>query len=560
MTTSIGQTSTGSIFVGGTASGLDTAALIDAAVAQRTISAERLGVEIDENIEVLSAYSELETLIDAVESALGGLRGNPGIFDDNDTVFEDRSGSVTTSDGSDFSSILDIAIESDAVVGSYSLEVTQLAEAQQVIGTSVADQDADLGYVGTFDIGLSGGATATINVTADQSLAEVAAAINAESETSGVAASVLKVSENEYQLVLTGQETNRTIDVTGVTGDDVLNLVGVTDGLGGFQNQLQAAQPSQIQFDNVTITRDDNNYDDLITGIDLDLRNAAPGTVITLDVTTDNAGVKDSIMNFVDAYNSFRDFIQSNQQVDETGALDESVLFGDSLMEGVANTYTDILGQNFGLGGDIQTIRDLGITLSSNNGLTVDESALDAAILNNFDAVRAAFSSSGVSDNDEFALLSNDSSISSETIVFDITTDGAGTITGVSVGGDGSLFTIDGNSISGVEGGEYEGLTFSYQGLNSSTVTFQLNQGLADRLINSVDGYVNDIDGLIVQEKTLIQNENDRKSEEASEIISRAELFRASQIERYANLEAELQVLEVLKSQTRAILGNDDDN
>ena len=38
------------VFVGGTASGIDTAALIDAAVQQKTFRADRLDIEINENI------------------------------------------------------------------------------------------------------------------------------------------------------------------------------------------------------------------------------------------------------------------------------------------------------------------------------------------------------------------------------------------------------------------------------------------------------------------------------------------------------------------------------
>ena len=289
------------VFVAGTSSGIDTAALIDAAVQQRTIRADRLQVEIDKNTARVGAYQELETLSANLETALDQLKGRPGRFDDNESAFDLKSGTVTTSNGSDFSTILDIAIDKDAIAGSYEIEVTQLAHAHKVIGTSVADQDADLGYTGAFDLGLSGGgATSNINVVATDSLAEIAAKINAESETTGVSASIIKVSETEYQLSLTGNETNKNIEVTGVTGTDVLNSVGVTDGIGGFNNVLQIAQESIVEFDGVTITRNDNNYDDLVSGITLDLKSASPGTTITLDVDNDTAAVKDAINKFID--------------------------------------------------------------------------------------------------------------------------------------------------------------------------------------------------------------------------------------------------------------------
>ncbi len=564
MSSTIGTTSTGGVFIGGTESGINTTALIEAAVAQKTRRADLLDIEVKENISTMNAYDELLSLTNAVDASLQQLKGPESFFDDTERVFDLKSGTVLTSDGSDFSSILDIAIDSDAVAGAYEIEVVQVAQPQKVAGTSVVDDTADLGYTGTFDIGLSdGGAVSTINVTADMSLAELATAINSQSETTGVGASVIKVAEDEFQLVLTGQETNRTIEVTAVTGDDTLNLVGVTDGIGGFQNQLQAAQEAIIEFDGVTVTRDDNNFDDLIDGIELNLKNEAPGTLISLEVDNDAAAVRDAITTFIDAYNAFRDFVVQNQQIDSSGNIPESAsLFSDNLLNGLANQYSNILALNFSNGGDIQTIRDLGITIGNNNKLEIfDPARLDTALLNNFEEVKAAFASGSTSDNIEFRLTGNTSSLSSSSITFDLTTDGAGTITGVTANGDGSAFTIDGNNILGATGSIYEGLRFSYVGTDANvTINTTLTQGLADRALNGTDGYTDSVTGLIVREKASLQAQNTDKAQDANEIRSRAEDFRVAQIEKYAKLESDLVSLNVLLDQIRAILGNNDDD
>jgi flagellar hook-associated protein 2 len=553
------------IFVAGTASGIDTAALIDAAVQQKINRATTLQLEIDENTARVGAYQELETLSANLETALDQLKGNPGFFDDNSTVFDLKSGTVATSNGSDFSSILDISIDKEAIKGSYEIEVTQLAQAHKVIGTSVADQNADLGYVGTFDLGLSGGgSTANISITATDSLAEIAAKINVESETTGVSASVIKVSETEYQLSLTGNETNKNIEVTGVTGTDVLNSVGVTDGVGGFNNVLQIAQESIIQFDDVTITRDDNTYDDLTPGITLDLKSSAPGTTISLDVDNDTASIKDAIVNFIDSYNALRDFVIQNQQITADGIVSEdSPLFSDNILEGISNTLTNVISENFLNNSSIGSIFDIGIALTDGNKLEIsDETKLDSAILNNYDGIKETFGASLTTNDPEFQLLSSTSVNSS---ILDkpigVKTDGAGTIISVEVDANSSLFDFSGNTFTGKAGTAYEGLTFSYQGTATSiSLEFSFSQGLADRLINSLDAYTNSVDGLIVQEKASIQDQNAEKTEDAQDIITRAEQFRINEIEKYAKLEAQIARLEVLKSQIRAILGNTDDD
>lgn len=551
------------VFVGGTASGIDTAALIDAAVQQKTFRADRLDIEIDENSSKIAAYNQLQSLANNFVSSLNALKGSPGIFDENETVFDLKSGVVTTSDGKDFSNFVDIAIDKSALNESYDIEIIQEAKPQRVISTAtVTDGNADLGYVGTFELGLSGNPPGyLVNITANMSLNEIAAAINTAAQPREVNAAVLQVNENDFKLVLTGVETNQSILTSVNSGDDILSLLGVTDGGGNFNNELQAPEPALVELNNVLISRNTNSISDLIEGVELNIKDSAPGTIINLEVGNDSSSVKDAILSLIESYNAFRDFVTQNQQVSANGVVAENAkLFGDNLLSGLANEFSASLGAAIG-SGSIQTIRDLGITIGEQNKLEIsNEVALDNAILNNFEEIRAAFGSSGTSSNVEFALLANTSNLPSQNITFDITTDGAGTITNVSVGGNNSLFRIEGNSIIGIAGSAYQGLRFAYSGENSATVNFQFNQGLADRLINGANGYINPVDGLISQEKVILQGENKGKAEDAQEIRDRAESFRERQIAKYADFEAKLQQLETLKSQIRAILGTDKDD
>jgi len=551
MSGAIGTTSSGGVFIGGTSSGINTTALIDAAVAQKTRRADLLQVEIDENTATIGAYDELLVLTSAIELSLDRLRGPESIFDDTERVFDLKAGTVLTSDGSDFASILDIAIDSDAVAGTYQIEVLESAQAQRVGGNNIVDKDAALGYAGTFDLGLLGGGSENISITAGQSLQDIADAVNAVSETSGVEASILKVSETEFQLVLSGTETAQDLTTFSTGGDDVLALVGVSDGFGGFQNTLQPASGALIEFDGVEIRRDDNNFDDLIDGIELNVKNAAPGTIISLEVDNDLVSVKEAIEEFITAYNAFRDFAVQNQQVDANGNVAENaVLFSDGLLNGLTDQYSGIIGQAFNDGGVIETIRDLGIEIGNNNRLEITDSAkLDTALLSNFDAVKAAFAAGAETDNDDFRLTRNTSTAGSQAIVFDLTTDGAGTITGVTANGDASAFTISGGSIVGAEGSEFQGLRFTYIGTEANvTVNVDFNQGLAEKIINGTSGYTDAVTGLIIQEKASLQSQNQEKSQDASDIISRAEDFRQDQIDRYAKLEADTTRLKTLQA------------
>lgn len=553
------------IFISGTTSGLNTSALIEAAVAQKTYKADQIDIQIEDNTALKGAYDELQSLSQAVQSSLEALSGSTSLLDEGTSVFGALAPYATTSDGSDSTAIASITVDNNADIGSYDIEVLQEAQAMKVRGSSYADPAAALGYTGTFDLGLAGGSTATINVSATDTLQDVASAINDEAATTGVNASVLKVSETEYQLVLTGQETNKAIEVTNVTGDDVMNQTGVTDGVGGFNNIILNAREAQIEVDGVLITRDDNLFDDVLAGVNITVNNAAPGTIITLGVDNDAQAVKDAIVNFIESYNALRDFITQNEQVDSSGNVSEdALLFGDNLVSQLSFDTGDIVGADYSANSAvIATIRDLGITLDDQNNLVIsDETALDNMLLNNYDDIQAFFASNATSDNAQFRMVTNNSQFASQDIVFDITTDGGGNITGVTANGDASAFTVDGTRLIGAAGTQYEGLTFSYVGTTSTTINASVKQGFANLLDQKINGYADVVTGLIQTQKADLEDANTKLSQEAQDIRDRAESYREKQIEKYAKLESDLERLRLIKNQLSALLGNtnNDDN
>jgi flagellar hook-associated protein 2 len=551
------------VFIAGQSTGIDTSVLVNLAVGQKTLKADQIDVKIADNSAKVSAYTELQTLMASIETSLEGLKSSTDILTNGNNSFDKRAGFLTTSDGSDPTNVLGVSADDGAQIGEYDIVVTQRAEAARVVSASVADQTADLGYAGSFDLGLNGGGSAQIDITADMSLQEIAAAINAETENTGVGASIIQVSETDFQMVLTGQETALDIDTSVAAGDDVLNFLGITDGVGGFNNVIQVAQAAELTIDGVPVTRNTNTIDNLVSGIEFTIQNEAPGTTITLKIEADTAAVKTEIEGFLEAYNALRDFIGNNQAVDEGGAVaDSAALFADQILSGLALSIGSLVsGDISGASGTVNNLRDIGIELDANNNLIVgDETALDDALLNNFDSLEGFFSSSVTTDNASIALINNTSGVGSQSFAMDVTVDGSGDVTGVSVGGDTNLFTFTGTAIKGAIGSIYEGLTFSYQGGVNATINIELNQGFADRLANLLDAYGNSSDGLIEAQKSSLLTTNSGLSEEAAAIRTRAEEFRANEIDRYASIEAANERAKILQRQIRALFGTDNDD
>jgi flagellar hook-associated protein 2 len=186
-----------------------------------------------------------------------------------------------------------MSISSGAATGDHTLTISQIATVEKVLGNAVSDKSADLGYTGTFSIGLSGGTSADISVTSGMSLDDIVDAINAQTSTTNVQAAIIQVSSTEYEIVLSATEDNADIVTGSVSGDDVLNKLGVTDSSGGFATILQTAQAAIFKLDGIEITRDTNDITDVLSGVTFNLLQTTPsGAALDISIETDTSSIK----------------------------------------------------------------------------------------------------------------------------------------------------------------------------------------------------------------------------------------------------------------------------
>ncbi len=545
----------------GGASGLDTSALITAAYNARKLPSDRLQTKISDNTTKIASYSKLQSLSQSVQTSLTNLKKNYSVLSTNASLFDGRTGTLSSSSTTSAQSLLSVAIDAGTDLSSYEIEVQQKALAHKVGGNSATtDKAVALGLAGTFDLGVASGTPVTINMTAGMSLTDLADAINSQKDTSGVSASILKTSTTGFELVLSATDTNKSITVTNITGTDVLQNLGVLDAGGGFANEIQVAQGAIITLDGTPVTRDTNDFSDLITGVGLTVKNAEPGTLIQLNIENDTTNLESGIQAFVDSYNALRDFINTNQTVLNGVPSEDAVLFGDFSMKGLSGDIQSLLASNYGATtSTMQNLRDLGITLDGSNKLVVDATKLSDAIKNNYDEVRAIFETSATSDNTEFRMIANTSKSTSLSAAIDITYSG-GAITDVSVGGDNTLFDISGTLITGKAGTAYEGMSFAYVGTTSTTVNFTMGQGLADLLANTIEDYSSTVDGSIQGQKISLDELNKDMNERSSRILERADDYRQKLIDRYSNFESQIARAQTVLAQIQAILNANNNN
>lgn len=301
------------------------------------------------------------------------------------------------------------------VAATYSLTIGQLAQAQSIYSATFASSTgtavAGSGDVG-FEVEVGSGSsltTATIaydstnndftynSVTYGNSLDGVEQAINAAfaSTTGGVTASIID-NGSTYQLMVSSDQTgaaNRmTILVdtgsgygaaTTTTGVSQLafdpatyNSNGTVATWNGTVNMQQsmAALDAELTLNGISVTNSSNEISDLVSGLTINL-SATSANPVTLTVAQDNAGFTSQMQSFVSAYNSLMGVINAAEGSQQS----QGALYEDSIAGGLQTTLEQLTTQTY----NGTSLAALGFSHDSNNNLTLNTTAWDAALAAN---------------------------------------------------------------------------------------------------------------------------------------------------------------------------------
>ncbi len=555
----------------GSFSGLDTAAIIEASIAVKRIPIDRLENKITQNDTRIAAFNEFKGLLTTLQSAVDGLRNPPGSVGILSNVFEQKAAFVSSNTSTPATDILGATASNSASSGTYEIEVLQIAEAHKVSGSTLADIQTALGVTETLTVGVAGGDTADIDITAGMTAEDVVYAINAVTDTTGVRASAMMIGPGDYRIVFTAEETNKDIQITGDAAGATLAALNISADNGAtYTTVLQAAQPAQLKLDGIAtvIERDTNEIDDVIENVTLDLfkEDVANGTIVTLEIENDLSAAKGQIEALVTAYNDVKTFLLSQQVVSEEGEIDAAaILFGDNLLRSLGRDLGLDLAQLVdGVGATaLATLRNVGIELTSDGLLTIDDSTLDANLLNKLDEVRGVFEFGFQSSSADIRLISRNKLLEVGTFVI---TDPGGAIDGTNLQVAGvDAFEVDGGVLRGLDGTIYEGMSLAYArdttdaGAPALDITITTTTGIGERLYQRLDNYINTGDGLITEEVISLTSQNEDYSDRILALEDRLSVYQAKLIAKYAAMEQAIAQAEAMTSQLEAFLKGGDD-
>lgn len=544
-TTSSTAASTGYSALSSSASGtgIDYATLIEAKVNARLAKADRIDAKITANEAKITAYTDLQDKLQAVNTALDGLRNRTVSTGASSNLFSRRTAYVGNDD------VFSATVDDNTEVGTYSVVVQQLATKHKIAADSVGSKTSALGYSGSFTLQAADGSAVTISMDSDDSLTDLHDAINANKSTSGVTASIMQVSDGSYQLILTSNNTGQSISLTD-GGSGVLSSLGLTDSDGAIKNELIAVQSAIVQIDGVTITRSSNTIGDAIEGVTLNLYSASPDTAVSMEVSTDLSSIKSAITSFVDAYNEYRDFVLTQQATTSDGtASSDATLFSDSLLRQIVRSINSALNTSVTTdSGTVLSLASLGISFNSKNELELDEDTLNSILSTDVDAVKQLLGLNMTSSSSQMSLLRYTSSASALSFSLDIVRGDDGTLTSASVNGDSSLFTVSGNRIVGATGTAYEGIVLVYTG-SSGRVDVDFSRGLADNLFGVIDDASDTYDSDLATAISDLETRDTELESRSTDIKTKAETYRSTLTAYYARLEAAAETAALLLKQ-----------
>jgi flagellar hook-associated protein 2 len=262
-----------------------------------------------------------------------------------------------------------------AVAGVHTVEVKQLAQAQQLTSKALPARDTALGTGSATVIKVdSGSSSTTVKIDAgSNTLDGIAKAMR----DAGLDAQVVQDGKG-FALSLTGKSGAANAMRINVSGDPVLQgLLSYGPGINSAMTQKTAAQDAQLLVDGKTVTASTNKVDTAITGVSLTLTATGKSDV---KVARDPSAIAANVKNLVGAFNTL------NSQL---GALRT----GDAASDTALNQVVTQMGQVLD-GADPKALAEIGIS-RKNGGLALDETKLKAAIAADPERVMGMFAKSG---------------------------------------------------------------------------------------------------------------------------------------------------------------------
>jgi len=407
-----------SISTAGIGSGIDIPGLVGKLIkAERTPAENRFNKQEVDLQAKISGYGSLKSALSSFQDSLSGLKFASAF---NNVTTKSTDENVVTASGS-----------SIAIPGNYSLEVTNLAQAQSLSSKSFTETSSPVGTgslsfeFGHFDtdsnsfISNSSKSTKTVTIDSkDNSLSGIRDAVNAAKI--GVTASLVNDGSG-FKLLFTSDETGKenglkisvsdTTDASNTDDSGLSQLAFNPDPAAAADSHLTeniAPKDALFTLNNLTITSATNKVNSAISGVTLNLKGTTtPGSPVNISIAKDDAKITEGVKGFVKKFNELVDTLKQLNSYDPA-TKKAGPLLGDSAIRSVESQLRNMISKSTkGADGNISSLATVGVTTDRSGKLTLDSSKLQTALTDNRNVLTQIFSASGTTTDSQVNFITS---------------------------------------------------------------------------------------------------------------------------------------------------------
>jgi flagellar hook-associated protein 2 len=339
----------------------------------------------------VSGYAAISYVMSGVQTALAALK-------------DQNSFNALNVDSSN-SSAFTVTTSATGAAGSHQVEVTKIARPQRSVSDGLAAGDASLNSGAAMSIDISVGSTSptvsTIQLAAGKDTPmDLVNAIN-DAKT-GVTAQLVNTgngSATPYQIVLSGpMGAAGSFSVTPNYGAGVgagsPGVVFANPSAADFLTRNsgnQLASDSAVKVDGIAYLRTSNTLTDVVPGLTLNLKTTT-NSVVNIDLTRDNTGIKEKMAALVTAYNDAVSIL--NAVSDPKSTLDTygATLVNDAAARSIKQQLRQmVMGQSSTPGSSVGALWQMGVSVDIYGVMSLDNTKLESVLNSNYADVVKSF-------------------------------------------------------------------------------------------------------------------------------------------------------------------------
>ncbi|BBW92228.1 flagellar hook-associated protein 2 [Pseudoalteromonas sp. PS1M3] len=369
----------------GVGSGIDLESIIEATIsAERTVKESQLNEREINYTTQLSGVGTFKSALDSFNDVLAKL-GDAETYNSRIVSF---ANSLEESEQA-----FEVEVGSSMQSGDFSVEILQLAKGSKVQSAALGSAEDTLGAGNlTFNAGDN---EFTIAVESTDTLEDIRNKINKASENFGVSANIVN---SDSGAVLTFSSAisgaGNTLSVTA--DDDSLSSIATNSpsGVAGLSVQ-QAAQDANALINGQSVSSSTNELKDKIQGTTLTLKSETTEPQ-EFSVSVDEDIVKETLTEFVDAYNSLKGTL------DSLSNSSSGLLASDSTIRTMEQQLQRMFTNELGGTTDIQSLMEIGVSFNREGEMEISslgigslqsgEELLNSTISDKYSALQSFFS------------------------------------------------------------------------------------------------------------------------------------------------------------------------